>query len=31
MIVGSVEAIKEKYDTSLKPLVRRQSKKEAQT
>ena len=31
MIVGSVEAIKQKYDTSLKPLVRRQSKKEAQS
>jgi len=30
MIVGSIEAIKQKYDTSLKPLVRRQSKKEAQ-
>ncbi|MEH6593365.1 MAG: TetR/AcrR family transcriptional regulator [Halioglobus sp.] len=29
MIVGSVEAIKQKYDTSLKPLVRRQSKKKA--
>ena len=26
MIVGSVEAIKQKYDTSLKPLVRRQPK-----
>ena len=31
MIVGSVEAIRHKYNTSLKPLVRRQSKREAQT
>jgi len=30
MIVGSVEAIKQKYDTSLKPLVRRQSKTKTQ-
>lgn len=29
MIVGSVEAIKQKYDTSLKPLVRRQPKMKA--
>lgn len=29
MIVGSVEAIKQNYDTSLKPLVRRQSTKDA--
>ena len=28
MIVGSVEAIKQKYDTSLKPLVRRPQKKQ---
>ena len=31
MIVGSVEAIKQKYDTSLKPLVRRPPKKEARS
>jgi len=31
MIVGSVEAIKQKYNTSLKSLVRRPSNNEAQT
>lgn len=30
MIVGSIEAIRQKFDTSLKPLVRRHSKKKSQ-